>query len=250
MRAVVLGGGKCHPDLFLATKEKYKAEIKLNGKPLVQYVVDALLGSEHIDSIDLYLEREDWLDKDINVRLSSKNPIDNIKDFVERNQDDHFLVCTSDLPLLKPDIVDKFVKDFGSLNQKFVVPIINKVEIKKRFPKMRRTYITIGGKKWCIGNIFIIQRDFFLGNANMAKLLFTHRKSILKSGKIFGWRLLFRLLVRRLSFAFIEAETKRRFGHSVMPVVLDGIETAVDLDKISDYSIIRRYLERKERFLK
>jgi len=254
MKALVLGGGKCNVALFSVTKERYKSRIRLKDVPMIEYVIKALLSSKLIDSVDVYTEKhnEGKLPNNNKIKRhsSSRNPIENILDFIhtygDELKDSPFLICTSDLPLLRPKIVDDFINKSLESKKKFVIPIVRKNRIVRKFPLMKRTYINIDNEEWCGGNIFLIEKDFFIRNIRLARSLFKNRKSILKSGNIFGWRLVFRLLLKKLSFRFIEEETKKRFGGAVLPLIFNSIEVCIDVDKVSDYFILKDYMEKKD----
>lgn len=178
MRAVLLGGGKCNVALASITQEKYKARVKLRNKSMIDYTIEALLQSKSIDSIDVYTEKEITneipIDKSIKVYYSKKSPIENILDFIYKNSETlkntSFLICTSDLPLLKSETIDEFIKLAVESKRKFVMPLVHKKEIIKKFPSIKRTYLTINKQEWCGGNIFLSEKDFFLRNAELGEM--------------------------------------------------------------------------------
>jgi len=105
--ALILAGMKEKGPLEIVEKVDNKALIMINGRPMIEYIVDALNNSENIDKIIVVGPKNElhpYIGKKVEEIL---NPGNSILENMERglnffNSDDSLLILTSDIPLITP----------------------------------------------------------------------------------------------------------------------------------------------------
>ncbi|RPI79117.1 MAG: hypothetical protein EHM41_24125, partial [Chloroflexi bacterium] len=120
MHAVVIAGGRPNPEeaLYRYTQGGYKAMLEVGGKPMIQWVLDALGGSEMVDSVVII-----GLTPDCNLTClkpfsfidDQGGMIENIRAGVAKVQENHpgveyVLTASSDIPGITIEMVDWVVR--------------------------------------------------------------------------------------------------------------------------------------------
>lgn len=114
--ALIMAGGK-------GTRMELDVEkplVEINGKPMIQYVIDALENADNVDDIVVATsentpETETFL-KEINIKTIKTPGKGYVQDlsFIISNfkLDDILLTITADLPLVKSDIIDYVLDEY------------------------------------------------------------------------------------------------------------------------------------------
>ncbi len=144
----------------------YKAIIKIGGKPMVNYAVEALAESDYVNTIYIVGE-EDQLNKTGFSRGKEKirfvddkgSFIDNLIEGGNKAKSDKILFSTSDIPLIKKEHVNDFIencfeRDNGSIYISYYTKESNNYNLKANYPAR------IEGKHLRNGCILMINRDF------------------------------------------------------------------------------------------
>ena len=167
MDALVLAGGIPEPDepLYTYTQGGYKALLEVAGKPMIQWVLDALGQSMKVDRIVLSgLNSESGLscNKPINF-ISNQGPmLENIRAGVKRvlelnSQAGHVLVVSSDIPGITPGIVDWVVQTAQETNDDVYYYVIPRQAMETRYPGSKRSYTRLKDVEVCGGDINVIR---------------------------------------------------------------------------------------------
>jgi GTP:adenosylcobinamide-phosphate guanylyltransferase len=254
MDAIVTAGGLITPDdpLYgLAPVEK-KALIPLAGKVMVSWVIDALLNSTEIDNIIIVgLKRHelDYHEPRLHFVDSAGDLVDNIFIGVNKLQViqpsvKKFLLVSSDIPLITPEIVRGFIEECGNQEAHLYYAVVEEKTMEARFPHSKRTYIPFKGGRYTGGDVFLF--DIAATNPEnfgLAKSLTSSRKNYLTQARLIGFDFIFRFLLRSMTVH----EAARRASAKVN---LDGravdtryAELGMDLDKPHQYEMIKTCLE-------
>jgi len=236
MEAIVLAGGK----------EK-RALLELGGKPLLSYVLEALLASPHIDRIFVV---GDGLPLPDNERIASipegKDFIANLIKGVERCQGEYVLVVSADLPFLTPDVIGKFIEKALPLKADFAYPTVKREVFQEKAPNIDKTFVTLREGHFAGGNVVLLSKDFILTRRATIEKAYEIRKSPLKIAFFLGLDFLLRFLLQQvgipaLSLSQVEALMSRALKGKIRSVLVDFPHLSADIDDEND---LRWALER------
>lgn len=255
MHAIIAAGsdGNENDPLLSYTQTKAKALIPIRGRPMVSYVIDALLGSHSIDHVTLVglpeEEKKRWEHLPVDVVHSNGHLIDNVLAGIEHvcthsPSVDRILLSSADVPLLTAEIVDAFVAQCTDESIDLYCPLVRRETLEAKFPNAGQTYINLREGAFVNGDLFLI-RPQNLPDREALEVLFSSRKAIWKQIRASGPHYLLKLLLRRLSLA----EAEEALGHILAcrgrGVVVEWPELAMDIDKPHQLDIVRAVLERR-----
>jgi molybdopterin-guanine dinucleotide biosynthesis protein A len=257
MDAIVLAGGLNRPDdpLYALTGVEKKALIPLAGKPMINWIVEALSGSglvEHLVIAGLKPDEASFDHSPVHFVDRVGGIIDNILAAVDRLKKVNLnakkvLLCNSDIPLITPEIVRSFVADCGDQEADIYYAIVEEKTMEANFPNSKRTYVPFKHGRYTGGDIYLsdisvpdrIDLDLF-------RTLMSSRKNYLRQARTLGFGFIIKLLLRR---AAIEetAERARKLIHVDARVVKTPYaELGMDLDKPHQYELIKAILEKRQ----
>lgn len=239
MQALVLAGQPNRGALKAIADCHWEAEIPLAGRPMLEYILDALEAAREVDRVVVvgpvgqrpgvrYVPSQDSLWGNVEAGLM------NLFDPHQR-----CLVVTADIPLVTGAMIDEFIR-LAPEAADFVYPVVPKEVAEVRFPGTRRTYVRFREGTFTGGNLFLLRPQPVLAIAERAKTLLSHRKSPVKLAQDIGWGVLWRLLTGRLGLAELEATVNRILGIHGRVVRFDCPEIGVDVDKPEDFRLIER----------
>ena len=247
--ALILAGTKEKGPLEIAEKVDNKALIMINGRLMIEYIVDALNNSENIDKIIVVGPKNElhpYIGKKVEEILNSGN---SILENMERglnffNSDDNLLILTSDIPLITPEAIDEFLNICTKRKLCIGYPIITKENIIKKYPETERTYVKMKEGIFCGGNIVFFKPEVFFEKKKLIKELFDNRKATWKYVKILGLKFILKFLFKTLTLEEIEKRITDILGYNSIAAMISYPEIMIDLDKPSDLKLIRKCLER------
>jgi len=246
MNAIILAGNDKNGQAKLGIDNK--AFLKVNGRNMIEYVIDGLKASDHIDKISIVGPIEE-LKKSVGDRVdfyyeSVDCIFENVKLGLEPFKDDErVLVLTSDVPMLSGSSVTDFVMHSEEKKPDLAYPIVDKSLNEKLFPGFERTYVKLQNGTFTGGNIFyfnphIVQpcKDFFVKAIE-------NRKKPWKTGKMLGFKFLILLLLGRLTIAGVEKRFSELLNIKAIAIVSTYPELANDIDKMSDLKVVEHFLK-------
>lgn len=224
-----------------------KALVDINGKPMVQYIVEVLKECDLIDQIGVigpYRELYDLLNGHVDHIIEGNGTIvDNImKGINYLGEHKSLLICTSDIPMLNAEAVRDFVIKSQNTQAQLCYPIVEQGVNEKRFPGIERTYVTMLDGIFTGGNIFYIFPGIAKKCSSKAEQLIAYRKNAFKMAKVLGWKTLTLFLSKKLTIAQAEKKFSEIFGITAKAIVSDYPELANDVDKPSDLEYMRKQL--------
>ena len=226
-----------------------KPFIMINGKPMVEYVVNALDNAAMVDSISVVGPRP-LLERFVKDRVSyiidqSKSILDNLNLGIQPFRNDgRVLVTTSDIPMITPGAVDHFISKSRQLAADLCYPIVSKEINEKKFPGIRRTYVRLREGVFTGGNMMYINPRMINPCSEFAKKLLDYRKKPLKTGRLIGFSFLVRLLMGMLSIPKLEKRFSSILAFKVAAVISPYAEIGTDVDRVEDIELAERYVQR------
>ena len=240
----------------------YKAIIKIDGKPMVNYVMEALAESFYTKNIYVVGE-EDLLNKvDIQRGKEKIKFVDDKGSFVDNlveggnaSQSNKILFSTSDIPLIKKEHINNFIEKCSYRRDgDFYLAYYLKEDYEKNFPGVKSgKFYQLGDKFVKNGCIFMLDRDF-LDDINKNKE-FQKIISYLYDQRKYAWKLLATLAKCHLSglalkyiFKTPPIEEAERILYEKIGFHFYGIEsstrTGIDIDSSEELQKIEEIIKK------
>ncbi len=150
------------------------------------------------------------------------------------------LVTASDLPVLSRAAIEEFLALAERTEADVVYSCVERRTHEARFPGVRHTWAHLREGTFCGGGCVALRPrtldvlDLFLGRLGAA------RKNPLRLASIFGYDVLWRYLLRRLSIADAERRAGELLGVRVAAAVCVHPEIAINVDRPSDVATAER----------
>lgn len=249
MDAIVTAGGIPQPGepLYEFTQGKSKALLDVAGKPMIQWVLDALCEAEKIRNIVLI-----GLPADSNVscrKLTAFIPnqgsmLDNIRTGVSKIlelQPDagHVMIVSSDVPGIKPEMIDWVVDTCMQTDDDIYYNVITKEVMEKRFPSSMRSYTHLKDLDVCGGDVNVIRSSLATSEDEIWDDLIGARKNVLKQAAIIGFDTLILLMLRRITIDDAVKKVAKRLNITGRAVICPYAEVGMDIDKPHQLEILR-----------
>jgi GTP:adenosylcobinamide-phosphate guanylyltransferase len=226
-----------------------KALLPIHGKAMIEYVVEALLGSGLIHRIVVAgpkktLEQH-LCDKPCIVIDSAGSILDHIQNAIQYlGFKEPIIVCSSDIPMLTPGSVADFIMKALELHVDFCYPIVEKAVNDRLFPEMQRTYVKIREGRFTGGNLVYVDTSVIIHKIELIRELVNARKKPHRMARLIGWGVALQLLLGRISIQVMERKVSKILGINVRAVISEYPEIGSDVDKPSDFVIAEAYLGR------
>jgi len=229
-----------------------KSLLPICGKPMVEYVVDALRDTPLIDKISITgpisLLREHLGDK-VDFYIESRETLfDNVNAGMEPfASDSAILLVTSDIPMITGEMVMDFIERCVKQGGDLCYPIIEKQMNEEHFPGVERTYVKLKEGTYTGGNIIYLNPAVVGPCEEFARKVIAYRKKPWKTGKLLGLKFLVRLLIGMLSIPKVEARFSQLLDIEAAAIVSPYPEIGNDVDKPSDVEMVNRYFKKMHR---
>lgn len=244
--AAVLANGP--PDsLAREVGTAHKALIEFAGRPMIDYVLDALVACEEIDKV-IVVAHESGAAPHLGTRVPVIRPqgesfVDAIAQAAETLSDcDYVLTCTCDVPMLTEAAVRHFVTACrNSPGADLAYGIVKGSVVKAAYPTTIRTTVDLVEGRFVSGCFGAMTRRFLHGNMDRLRAAFAARKSKIALGRLLGWRFVGKLLLRRLSLVSVVRRAEELLGCEALVVISPHAEIAFDVDKLDDLELARQW---------
>lgn len=247
--AMVTAGGIPEPgsSLYEFSQGKSKALIDIAGKPMVQWVLDALSEAKTVGNVVVV-----GLDKSSGV--TCKKPLTFIpneggmlpniraaaKKIAEINpKAKDCLIVSSDTPTIKPDMVDWVSNQFRPGEEDLLYNVIERGVMEKRFPNSMRTFTKLKGMQVCGGDLTPVSMEVILSHKGPWGKLSDARKSPLKQAALVGLDTLVLLLLRQLTIENAAKRASKNLGLRARGQLCPFAEIGMDVDKAHHLEIVR-----------
>jgi GTP:adenosylcobinamide-phosphate guanylyltransferase len=242
--AVVLAGGD---GAVIDPTARFKGLLPIAGKPMIQWVVEALKKSDNVAEVAVVVPTAEdlgpWADQVDKLVVSSGSFIENglagIRSF--RN-DRPTLAVTGDIPALTPEAIDDFVERSLATGADFTYALIPKEVMLEQFPGSERTFVKLADGKVTGGNMMIVNPYLVEQNAMLGQALFDTRKSAVQMARIIGFRFVLKLATGRLEVPEVEAKLGEILGGTGAAIYTTYACIAADVDKPVDVVVAERVL--------
>lgn len=252
MDAIVTAGGIPQPGdpLYSYSNGDSKALIDVAGKPMVQWVLDALGDSKEVDNvivIGLTSKSELTCKKPLhyisNQGRMLANIVAGVSKSVELNKKtEYVLLVSSDIPALKSEMVDYLVKTSMQTRDDIYYGVCPRDVMETRFPTSNRTYTKLKDMQVCGADMNVIHISMTTEHLDTWEQLIGNRKSPLASAAVIGWDTLFLLFTRQITLQGLADKASARIGIKGRIIIWDKAEPCMDVDKPHQLEIMREDL--------
>ena len=253
MDAIILAGGIAGEGdlLYDEIPNGYKALLPIAGKPMVQWTLDALNGSEKIENVVLVgLPPETDLRCEKNlIRVEDhKGIIENVQAGARillemgRAPQTKALTVSADVPSVTTEIIDWMVDTIESIDADIFYSVIEREVMEKRFPGSKRSYVKLKDYEVCGGDVNGFRLSAAHESSPLAAGLASARKNVVKQASLVGVGTLILLLTRQLSLGDAEKRICKRLKVTGKALVNPYAEIGMDVDKPFQLEIMRKEL--------
>ncbi|MBN2393042.1 MAG: nucleotidyltransferase family protein [Anaerolineae bacterium] len=248
---LMAGGVPQEEDLLYAyTQGQPKALLDVGGKPMVQWVLDALDEAPSVRDIvvvgpvDAAALASPKIAYDLPDQGSMlKNILGGIDWVLERNpQTRQVLISSSDIPMLTGAMVERLLAQCADPAVDIYHTIVSREKMERRFPGSRRSYVHFSDGDFAAGDIHVVAPHIGHKHRGLWDDLLDSRKNALKQAARLGPVFFIKLLAHRLSLAEVERLALEKFSLNVRALPVDDAEMGMDADKPFQLEICRRAL--------
>ena len=248
MFALICAGGFPKPDesLYQYTQGGNKALLDLCGKPMIQWVIDALSGSALIDHVFI-------VGLQSTTKLACKHPLTLIENHGDMIENIHagakeilkqaplteiILLISSDIPAITSEMIDWMVKKVKGQPYDVFYSIVERKIMETRFPESKRTYSRLKDIELCGGDVHALRPSIAIRDNPLWDNILAARKNPLKQAWLVGFDTLFYFITRQMDLEKAAIFLSNKLGIKGNVVVLPFAEMGMDVDKAFQYEIM------------
>lgn len=249
MDAIIIAGGipQEGEPLYEYTQGASKAMLDIGGKPMVQWVLDALNGAAEINKVVIVgLSEEEGIESD---KISAFVPnmgdlIANVRAGVNKTleinpQANHVIVVSSDIPAVTSEMIDWLVNDSKGSDMDLYYTVIERGVMEKRFPTSKRSYVRLKDVEVCGGDVNIIHASLAASDSDIWNRLLDSRKNAIKQAAIIGFDTLLLMLLRAVTIDQAVGKVAKKLKITGKAVVCPFAEVGMDVDKPNQLELLR-----------
>jgi GTP:adenosylcobinamide-phosphate guanylyltransferase len=255
MDAIVTAGGIPQPQdpLYTYSHGNSKALIDLAGKPMIQWVLDALGDTQHVDNvivIGLTAKSGLTCKKPMHFISNQGRMLSNIVAGVNKSlelnkKNKYVLVVSSDIPTVKPDMVDWVIETASQTRDDLYYGVCDREVMEARFPGSNRTYTKLKDIELCGADIHVSHVRMATEHLDMWEQLIGNRKSPLKQARIIGLGTFFKVFTKSITLDDLVATVCERIGIKGRAIKYPFAEPCMDVDKPHQLEMLRADLEKQ-----
>jgi GTP:adenosylcobinamide-phosphate guanylyltransferase len=252
MDAIVTAGGIPQPDepLYSFTLGGYKAMLDIAGKPMIQWVLDALADATEVERVVVIGLPDDAPIKCNKLAANIPNQgemLKNIQGGVQKVLElnptaHHVLLVSSDIPAITGKSVDWVVRNAMQTDDDIYYNVISREVMEARYPTSKRSYTHLKDIEVCGGDMNVIRAVTVTENDAIWAKIIAARKNVFKQAALIGYDTLLLLLLRQLTLESAVKTVASRLHISGRAIICPYAEVGMDIDKPHQLEIIRRDL--------
>jgi GTP:adenosylcobinamide-phosphate guanylyltransferase len=256
MDAIVTAGGIPKPDepLYPYTQGGYKAMLDIAGKPMIQWILDALCGAQTIERvivIGLPADSGVTCMKSVDYLPNQGEMLENIRGGVNRAlegnpQPRHVLLVSSDIPAIQPEMVDWVVNEAMRTDEDVYYNVIPRPVMEARFPNSKRSYTRLKDVEMCGGDMNLIRSTVVTHNVEIWRRLIDSRKNVFKQAALVGYDTLLLLMLRMITMDQAAKMVTKRLKLTGRAIVCPYAEVGMDVDKPHQLEIMRAFMAQRQ----
>lgn len=248
---LVLAGARATGDaLAEAHCATSKAEIKVAGRSMINWVLDAVKHSQMTGLVTIIgLDDPGILEADqsaspIEMLDAQNGPAESVYHALNpATGEQPVLVTTCDHVLLTPEILDIFLAQSIASKADLTVALAQRDLIEASYPEAKRTYLKFGDGHYSSCNLFCFVSPAAREVARFWQDAEKDRKRPWRIAWKFGLIRALRILIGRPTHDKVFQLVSERLGVNIQPVILPFADAAVDVDTEDDLALVERVLK-------
>jgi GTP:adenosylcobinamide-phosphate guanylyltransferase len=254
MDAILTAGGIPLPEdpLYTYTNGNSKALVDVAGKPMIQWVLDALSDAKQIDNvivIGLSPKTEITCKKPMHFISNQGRMLANIVAGVNKSLEldpkvEYVLVASSDIPGINAEMIDWLIETCMQTKEDIYYGVIPREVMETRYPGSNRTYTKLKDIQLCGADIHVTHVSMATEHLDMWEELIGNRKSPLKQAATIGFGTLLKVATRSITLDDLVATITKRLGITGRPIMWEYAEPGMDVDKPHQLELLREDMEK------
>lgn len=252
MDAIVTAGGIPVPGdpLYEFTQGSEKALLPIAGKPMIQWVLDAVCLSENVERvivIGLNDEAGISCSKLVAFLPSHGEMLDNLragtKKLLEFNpRVNHVMAVSSDIPAITAPMVDWVAQAVKETDHDVYYNVVSREAMEARFPTSKRSYLKLKDMEVCGGDLNAFRAQSVFNNLEIWDRIIASRKNVLKQASLIGYDTLILVMLHALTLDKAAKLASKRLGLRGRAIHCPYAEIAMDVDKPHQLEIMQAHL--------
>lgn len=246
--ALILAGGEVEGKLKAVGSPSSKGFLKLEGRFMVEYVIDVLRKSSFISEI-IMASPEGIIPPEVPVKIdkvarSGSTIIDSLSNGLEAIGDTkRVLVVPCDLVLLNWYVLEDFLVNCEKRNLDLGYSFVPKNAHTKEYAKIRHTYIHLKEGRFCGGGLIYLKPSVVYAFKDLFEEIVALRKKPWLISKILGLKFIFKFIIRQLTIREVEDKISEILSVKAGGIMLKHPGAAANIDKLEDFYTISEILK-------
>jgi molybdopterin-guanine dinucleotide biosynthesis protein A len=246
---VIIAGGRIRsPELREAAGVDVRAVIDLCGKPLLQWVLEALKAAHSIGRLcvagDVELLKPIAEPHGAQAVAEGVDEVDNLFRGIEALPGaDWVLMLASDVPMLTPEAVDDLLSNAPDTD--LVFPICEQSITLAQYPDREWTFVKTTDGAFTGGCGFLFRPQAVLERRAWVQEVFDSRRNPWKLMRIWGLIFGLKALLHRVSLAETESHISQVLGLTGRAYITQHPELCYDLDYAPHIAQVREHMRRR-----
>lgn len=244
---VIMAGGPLPDALREFADRDYKGLLKFGERTMVEMVVDMIREVEGIGKVVCVGPVEimnpvlgDRVDEHVQ---SGEKMIETLRRGIDALEGaEEVLICTCDIPLVTAEMVEDFIGTCREAEADVYYPMVERSLNEKKYPGMKRTYLKLREGTYTGGNIVLLKPEVLRRQWGTIEQIMALRKSPVKLLGLIGFVFILKFLFKMLSARELEKKVESIVGCRVKAVEVKHPEIGIDVDKESDYLLVKKAL--------
>lgn len=238
--------------LYPQSPDGRRTLIEIHGKPMTQWVLDALSAPDVVGDIyamGLSPDLGFTATKQLRYLPDEGSMFDNIRTGVLQAAHDHpsqtkVFVASADIPALRPEMIQWLADQIEKAPEALVYyTIVERETMEKRFPNANRSFVKFNDISVCGGDMNAVDVRLFSVERPIWKALTEARKHPLKQAQLLGLDNLALVALRLASLQTIVRRIEKRLSLLASALPTPYAEMAMDADKPHQLAILREDLK-------
>jgi len=229
--------------LFEICAGQPKALLDFGGKPMIQWVLDAISNSNHVHRV-VVVGLPPFTDLTCKYPLiiieNQGSLLSNLQAGVTelQRQGDisrKVLAVSSDVPAITGSMIDWMVETVQQTDHDVYYNVISQSVMEARFPNSKRTFLKLKDIEVCGGDIAAFDYEFIFKKQKLFEAIIGSRKNPIRQASILGFDTLFLVLLHKMTLLQAEINISKKVGSRAHAIICPYAEMGMDVDKPHQY---------------
>lgn len=247
---IALAGGSLEADFKRAGYDvPNKAYLPIAGEIMLLRVLQALKGAARLSEVRC-VTQPDAIEAHPKARALCDMVVPPGDDLIGSviaglagcTDDEHVLVCATDLPLLRAQAVDGFAALVDATPCDIGYGFVPRGLHDERYPGVRHTWVRLREGTFCGSGVSVMRAGAAKKIQEALRRFTDARKSPAKMAALFSPSLAFRLFMGGVSIGELEGQANRVTGLVCRGIECPFPEVAVNVDRLADLAVVERLL--------